>query len=207
MMKSCLIASFLTLGAMAAEPAAPPKEPAPGEKAEKAEQPVADVVSFTKLRLDYAKRPDFTADWSTDAKRDEVFDAFKEKDYQKAFDLSGKWLEGCPVDAEMHQLRAAAARRLGDLKSYMHHSYFSAGLMQSVMASGDGKTSKTGFKVIAVAEEYAILRDFGAELSSQSLVDGPCDKMVCKLPNGKEGTIYFDIKLALEAERRGLQKK
>lgn len=107
----------------------------------------------------------------------------------------------------MHLLRAAAARRLGDLKTYVYHSYFSSGLMQSVMASGDGKTPQTAFKVIAVAEEYAILRDFGAELSSQSLVDGPCDKMECKLPGGKEATIYFNVTLAMEAETRGLKKK
>ncbi|MFD0892168.1 DUF4919 domain-containing protein [Luteolibacter ambystomatis] len=203
-MKSCLLLPFLLVGALAAEPDAPAK---PSASVEKVELPSADVSYFTKLRLDYAKRPDFAGDWTTDEKRDALFDAFKEGGYQRAFELSGKWLEGCPVDAEAHMLRAAAARRLGDLKSYMYHSYFSTGLMQSVIASGDGKTAKTGFKVIAVAEEYAILRDFGAELSSQSLVDGPCDKMVCKMPGGKEGTIYFNVALAMEAGRRGLEKK
>ncbi|MGC4016190.1 MAG: DUF4919 domain-containing protein [Luteolibacter sp.] len=203
-MKKWLILPLLGLGVLWAEPDVPAKEGGPKDQPG---LPVVDVGYFTKLRLDYAKRPDFAGDWTTDEKRDAVFDAFKENDYKKAFELSGKWLERCPVDAEAHLLRAAAARRLGDLKTYMYHSYFSSGLMQSVIASGDGKTPKTGFKVIAVAEEYAILRDFGADLSSQSLVDGPCDKMVCKLPGGKEGTIYFDVALAMEAEQRGLEKK
>ena len=107
--------------------------------------------------------------------------------------------EKCPVDADIHTLCSAAATSLGDIKSYVHHLYFAYGLMESVMQSGDGLTPKTGFKVISVAEEYSVLREFGAEVAGQSLMDGTIDKMDCKFPNGKAVTVYFDASIPIKA--------
>ena len=74
--------------------------------------------------------------------------------------------------------------------------------MQSVMQSGDGLTPKTAFMVISVAEEYSVLREFGAEVIEQSLIDGPFDKMKCKYPDGKEFTLYFDVSIPIKAEQK-----
>ena len=59
--------------------------------------------------------------------------------------------------------------------------------------------------MISVAEEYYLLRDFGAELISQALQDN-CDVMRCKV-NGGEVTYYFDVSIALAAEAKELAPK
>ena len=168
---------------LAAEPAIPPP----------------DVSFFTKLRMDYANRKDFSPAWKVEQDRQAIIAAYRAKDHQKAFDLSERWLAKCPVDSEIHTLRSAAATSLNDLKSYVHHLYFAYGLMQSVMQSGDGLTPKTAFKVISVSEEYAVLREFGAEVQSQTLMEGPCDKLECKYPDGKIVSLYFDVSIPMRA--------
>lgn len=176
-------------GGWAAEPAIP--------------QPNADF--FTRLRLDYSQRKDFNPVWKVDEEREAILVAARAKDQQKVFELSGRWLTKCPVDADIHALRSAAATSLNDIKSYVHHLYFAYGLMQSVMQSGDGLTPKTAFKVISVAEEYSVLREFGAEVQRQTLTEGPCDKMDCQYPDGKIVTLYFDVSIPMKAFNRELK--
>lgn len=164
--------------------------------------PQPDVSFFTKLRMDYSQGKDFNPSWKLEDDRQAVVAAYKAKDYKKAFELSERWLAKCPVDADIHTLRASAATELGDMKSYFHHLYFAYGLMQSVMQSGDGLTPKTGFKVISVAEEYSLFREFGAKVIGQSLMEGPADKMDCKFPGGKDVTLYFDVSIPLSHQNQ-----
>jgi hypothetical protein len=46
------------------------------------------------------------------------------------------------------------------------------------------------------------LREFGAEVTEQSLIDGPCDRMKCKFPGGKEVILYFDVSIPIKAEQK-----
>jgi hypothetical protein len=168
--------------------------------------PEPDVAFFTKLRMEYAKQPDFNPMWKVDAARDAIITAYKTKDYTKVIELSKPWLAKCPVDADIHYLCAQALTMQGDIAHYAHHLYYFYGLIQSIASSGDGANPKTAFKVISIAEEYYLLRDFGAELLSQRLQDN-CDVMRCKLQDGKEVTYYFDASIALAAESRLLIPK
>lgn len=168
--------------------------------------PQPDVAFFTKLRMDFAKRPDFNGMWKLDDEREAVFAAAKAKDYAKVVTLSKAWLDKCPVDAEMHYVRAQALVIQGDISHYAYDLYYYYGLIQSIASGGDGKSDKTAFKVISVDEEYSLLNDFGAKLVQQSLV-GHCDVMKCKLPDGKEIDYYFDATIPLENEAKMLNPK
>jgi len=164
--------------------------------------PTPDIAFFTKLRMGYSQRKDFSPLWKMEDEREAVLAAYKAKDFKKAFDLGEHWLTRCPVDADVHTVCSSAATALGDIKSYFHHLYFAYGLMQSVTQSGNGLAPKTAFKVISVAEEYSVLREFGADVVQQTLIDGPCDKMDCKFPGGKNVTLYFDVSIPIKAESK-----
>ncbi len=163
--------------------------------------PEPDVAFFTKLRMDYAKQPDFNPMWKVEDARDAILRAGKAKDYAKVVELSKLWLAKCPVDADIHYVCANALTAQGDIAHYAYHLYYFSGLIQSIASSGDGTSPKTAFKVISVAEEYYLLRDFGAELLSQSLQDD-FDVMQCRLKDGTEVTYYFDASIALAAEAK-----
>lgn len=158
---------------------------------------------FTDFRMAYAARPDFSPLWKGHEDREALFSAYKEKDHQKVADLSKPWLEKVPVDADAHFIRAQALKKLGDWPGFIYHWHCFYGLLQSITASGDGKSKETAFKVISVAEEYYVLDEIGAELIEQTL-DIPCDVMNVRLRDGTETTLYFDVSIPLKAMQREL---
>ena len=155
-----------------------------------------DVAAFTKMRMDYANSPDFSPMWKTEPEREKFFEALKNKDIEKALSISEQWLQKCPVDAEMHAYRGYICRDLGDLKTAFYHLHMYYGLLASVAASGDGRSTKTAWKVISVSEEYYLLREIGAKRKEQALIDGKYDQMVCDL-KGREVTYYFDVSISM----------
>jgi Domain of unknown function (DUF4919) len=70
------------------------------------------------------------------------------------------------------------------------------GLARSVMASGDGRTCATAWKVIAVGEEYEVLRYLKLDPDKQSLVHGDpgiCDCFSTHDDSGLVRVVHFDI--------------
>lgn len=165
-----------------------------------------DISFFTKLRMDFANRPDFNPDWKSDPQKQAVLTAYKAKNYAKVVDASAAWLEKNPEDGEVHYMRSQALISTGDITHYAAELYYFYGLIQSIASSGDGLSIKTAFKVISTEEEYYLLGDFGAEPVGQT-VEGPCDVVRCKLADGKEVTYYFDTSIPLAAEAKLLAPK
>lgn len=161
---------------------------------------------FTKLRMAFAAQADFNPAWRIDDVRDAILKAAQEKDYAKVAQLSKPWLEKVPVDADIHFVRAQALKRLGDWTGFSYHWHCFYGLIHSIASTGDGKSSKTAFKVISVTEEYYLLDEIGAQLIDQRL-SPPCDVMHVKMRDGSEATFYFDVTIPLAAEARLLAPK
>ena len=189
-----VLLAFAGLGSAKAEP--PPTE--------RPALPTGE--EFTKLRMAYAKQENFNPMWKVEPKRQELIKAYQEKDFTKFATLSKVWLDQVPVDADIHYVRAQALTNLGKWSEAAHHWYCFYGLINSIAASGDGKTPKTAFKVISVSEEYAFLNEIGAELIQQALKP-PCDEMRVKLRDGTEATFYFDVSISFEALQRQMEKK
>jgi hypothetical protein len=163
-------------------------------------------ADFTKFRMAFASRPDFNPMWKVDDQRDALIEAYKAKDHKKVSELSKPWLEKVPVDADAHFIRAQALKKLGDWAGFSYHWHCFYGLIHSIASSGDGKTPKTAFKVISVAEEYYLLDEIGAELITQSL-QHPCDVMQVRFRDGTETSLYFDVSISFEATARQLHPK
>jgi hypothetical protein len=70
----------------------------------------------------------------------------------------------------------------------------------TIYTTGDGKSTKTGFHVNAISDEYTMLSLLGYKFgASQSLIER-CDYLkVAENKNGVKG-IYFDVSKILEAE-------
>lgn len=78
-----------------------------------------------------------------------------------------------------------------------HFRTISEGLLKSIVATGDGKTPKTAYKVISIPEEYMTLWYLGLRSENQSV--GKFDGITCDVfqvknqKNGERSTVYFDI--------------
>ena len=68
--------------------------------------------------------------------------------------------------------------------------------LAAILASGDGRTRETAFKVDSIREEYEVMGHFGLRLESQSLVvhDKPYDLLqTVKVSTGETVELWFDI--------------
>jgi Domain of unknown function (DUF4919) len=176
----------------------PAAEPLATEKAKQS-------ASFAEMRMQYARRAEYEGGgWTVDEEREALLKAYDEENPRAFLDGSEKWLKRCPVDAKVHSMRASLLMKTGDFAGQTHHRMMYYGLLASLLASGDGRTPATAWKVIAVDEEYTLFKHIGAKLISQSLIDGPCDKMEVEIA-GKSVTLFFDVSIPMAAQGKALE--
>jgi hypothetical protein len=117
--------------------------------------------------------------------------AMNEKQWEKAVKLGIDWLHRCPIDIRVHYYTAIALEELGEKGHADDHFRWTKGLMDSIVASGDGKTCKTAYVTISTAEEYDALYLFGLKVKEQALVAN-CDLMTATNEQDEEISIYFN---------------
>lgn len=88
-----------------------------------------------------------------------------------------------------------------------HHD-IEIGLLTSIVRNGDGKSCKTAWPVVQIAEEYFILEMLDAKLERQSIDHngGFCDKMEVSTDKGK-AVYYFGIAKVFEGRAKLVGKK
>ena len=174
-------------------------EPAPDDK------PKASAY-FADMRTQYASRPEFHGGWVSEPEREALLKTYSENAPNQFVTGSEAWLQKCPVDAKVHLMRASLLLKAGDVQGHFYHRMVYYGLLTAIVTSGDGKTPKTAYKVISVDEEYTLLNHIGADLKSQTLVDGPCDAMAVEL-NGSQTTIYFNVAIPMAARKKSVEQR
>lgn len=124
----------------------------------------------------------------------EMNDAMNKEEWNKAIAVGDAWLNQCPIDIRVHYYMMISMERIGNESGAQDHFRWLSGLMDDLVASGDGKTPETAFEVISIAEEYDVLFVLGLKKKSQALISGPvlCDLITATDENGKEISIYFN---------------
>lgn len=117
-------------------------------------------------------------------------------DEEAALEAVRRTLESNFLDIEAHLLAALIHGRLDETEKAEYHEYFAERLLRSILESGDGRSRQTAFKVINVAEEYAVQGFLGLELRVQALSADQghhLDEMDVLHPGtGKAATLYFN---------------
>ena len=125
-----------------------------------------------------------------------MVDAMNNEQWDSAANQGLKWLNNCPVDILIHYYTGIALTELGREQEGQDHFRWAEGLMDSIVASGDGESPETAYVTISVNEEYDALYFFGLTKKSQALVSGSimCDLITGVNDEGKEISIYFNPK-------------
>ena len=130
-----------------------------------------------------------------------MFDAFGNKQYDKALQHAQLILDKEFVDIDAHHISRIVYKEMGNLRQQDFHQFVTKGLIESILDSGDGKSPETAYLVISVKEEYVILSVLGFKLEKQSLAGSKghsYDKMEVKNPRTQEAAIiYFNVDLPL----------
>lgn len=189
-----LATAILAVAIAACGPATPAARPA----ASAAPPPAAaagatSVADFTRLREQWGARADFAArceDGRPEALQ-ELSPLAQQGQWEQVLAVAQPWTEQCPVDIFAQQISATALSKLGREPEVLAHVRMYRGLVDSILASGDGRTPGTAFVVISISEEYAVLRVFQLKPTRQALLDGGIDAFTVEADGGT-ASIYFN---------------
>ena len=155
------------------------------------------AIDYRALRDAYAASPSYAPyGGDFDDARLEMRKAFNAQDCKKALTNAEKVLKLLYIDIMSHLLSGRCYERAGDQAKADFHRKVARGLLDSIMASGDGKTTQTAFVVVRIDEEYDVLSALRFKLTTQSLdsADGHAfDRMEVTSASGEKSTLYFQI--------------
>jgi len=154
------------------------------------------AVDFTELRFACLESPHCHGDGDRDARK-AMNQAFQDKRYSAALKEAAKALKSNYADAEAHMVSSQACAESDQPDRAEFHRKIAAGLIRSILSSGDGKTPGTAFKVISIREEYVVLGVDGLRIQSQALFGENghnYDRLIGVKPGSDERTtLYFNI--------------
>jgi hypothetical protein len=160
----------------------------------KKSDPKAD---FLKLRMAFTETADYNP-YDPDRKtQEEMTKALDRKEYDKAIELAEKVLKTSYVDLKAHSVAHRAYTALEKAGRAKFHRFVFDGLVQSILKSGDGKTTATAYVVISTDEEYTVLSELGIRRTRQALMEEKgqkFDRMDGVDQKSKERvTVYFNV--------------
>ena len=121
------------------------------------------------------------------------------KEFAQAIAETQKGLALNKYDIDLLMILASAYRGSGDIPNADKTREQWMSLVDSILGSGSGRDFATAFQVISVAEEYAVLRVLGLQVTGQSLRENggsEFDIMQVKNPrSGADITLYFNVDL------------
>ena len=158
----------------------------------------AAAVDFTALRYAYAESAQYNPyDPNAAELKQSMVKSFTEKDCANALKLAQTLLEKNYLNIDAHIASALCHESARQAEPAKHHHAMAHGLINSIMASGDGKTVETAFAVIAIDEEYRVLNMLGLRKTRQALVakDGHKFDALTAIDDKSGGstTLFFNI--------------
>ena len=168
-------------------------------------------IDYTDFRNSFLESQQYAVKGkSYDSLKEEVYEAIKNKNYDKVISLTKAMLSIDYTSMFANKYLQQTYKIIGDSVNKNKYHDIEFGLLNSIMASGDGKTCETGWHVTQIEEEYFILKIVGATFQGQSLISGGdniCDKMMVKTEEGGTKTYFFEINLVIKKEKELLGEK
>ena len=126
-------------------------------------------IDFKALRMSSLDSKADDAGQPDDDEYKKAVDAYNAKKFKAAISAGEKALADGFLGIDAHMLVGLAYRESGNTEKFEFHKAVYLGLVNSILAAADGKSSKTAYVVINVAEEYALLRALGLNRGNQAL--------------------------------------
>jgi hypothetical protein len=153
-------------------------------------------VDFTALRMAFYETDNYNPLAPMTTYRP-LWGAIQQQDWAGAIKLAESVLEKNFVEVNAHMVAHIAHRQSGDAERAKFHRTIADGLLNSIRASGDGKSTATAFEVISINEEYGLFRAMNLQPVRQSLLEekgSSFDAIETVDPRTKaQATYYFKV--------------
>lgn len=154
-------------------------------------------ADFDALRLSYTRSSRYVPYAPPDELKDSMFVALDGEDFSAALRFANAMIDSVFVLPSAHLGAMIAHDALGETAKAEYHAFVFGGILNSAADSGTGQSPEDPIVVIAVWEEYALLRAWGLQKKEQGLIDcgsGKCDVMTITDPDGgSDVLLYFDV--------------
>jgi hypothetical protein len=126
---------------------------------------------YHALRMAFAHTDEY-APYVQDAENIEKLRvSLTDRDMESALDAVAQLLAQNYLDIEAHMAADYAHTMLEQYDDSAYHRAFARGLIQAILATGDGRGFETAFIVLNVSEEYTVLRVMGLVPGNQRLIE------------------------------------
>jgi hypothetical protein len=134
-------------------------------------------------------------------------DTLTKEDYQLLIKFEKLLLNDCPFNIRNFNILGYSYSQIGDSVSAEQNIYKMNMIIDVIMSTGDGKTEKSAFHVIAVSHEYDILKVLGFKFAGkQMLTKGGCDFLEIKDNQYNIDGLYFNVTQLLKKENEMFNK-
>ena len=116
-----------------------------------------DYPDFTALRREIGWSEDFDERCGFNETAGEMVSLMNGGKWTQAVTAGLAWLESCPIDIRIHYYTWISYSEAGQERKGKVHFEWVMGLMESVLATGDGKSAESPLVTISVQEEYDVL--------------------------------------------------
>jgi hypothetical protein len=168
-------------------------------------------IDYTSLRLAYSRSKDANPYGADHDARRLMNEAVIEKRCDEAMKMADALLASIYVSADAHVAKSTCYRAAGDNGKADFHKAIYLGLINSILAKGDGNSTETAYTVITIEEEYAVMKALGYTAWEQTfvrqgehtfnVVSGTDDR------SKSSAKFYFNVDIPLELEKeRKVQK-
>ena len=158
-----------------------------------------EYPDFSDLRQEIGWRDDFSAVCESDPPFNRMQTLIRDGVPSEAAGLGRQWLEQCPVDIRVHHLTYVALTLSGEPDEGKLHRDWAQGLLDSILATGDGRTPETAYVTISVGEGYALLYLLRLQLVGRTTIKDEVgrpvgDVLIVNDTDGNEFPLHFSPK-------------
>lgn len=169
-------------------------------------------IDYTSLRLAYSQLKDANPYGADHDIRAQMNVAVIEGHCDQALKIADSILKTIYLSPDTHAAMSNCFRVNGDNSKAELHKKIYLGLINSILAKGDGNTLETAYTVISIEEAFAVMRALGfavwgqgyihKDLHTFDVLSGTDEK------NKRTAKVYFnvDIPLAIEKNRQAANR-
>ncbi len=157
------------------------------------------TIDFSELRQSYIQSDEYKP------YRDDILEsqtkmqkALKKRNFAEARTAAESILNSDYLNLEAHMVCEVTSDSLGEISRAHFHGWVCDGLLDAILASGDGLSQATAYHVLTVSEEYVVLDVLGLQSRGQSLehADDGTSYDIFKVKDknsGEKREVYFNI--------------
>lgn len=202
-----LVLLFAVISASAQEPAKATEKTKYDVLVEKAKQKDASV-NFTELRHAFYESANYNP-YAPMLTYRALNAALAQKNYEEVLKIAESVFAKNFAEVNAHMAAQIAYQETGNTERAEFHKFMADGLLKSIKSSVDGKSPATAFEVIAISEEYGLIRSLGLRPIGQALVEEkgkPYDAITVVDPQtNQESKLYFNIDKPFNWQARKLK--